>query len=158
MPIGSVAPAACRAAFVARLSSMATLKTLAPVLPVTDVLSALENYALLGFRPKPYQRAEVVEGSRLSEVLYGFVFRDGLQLHLCQVAGIDPQTNLSEVYLYVDDAQELHRQWQDSGAVGSFVEPTDTEYGLCEGAYLDPDGNSLRYGSWLPGYPKPSQT
>jgi hypothetical protein len=137
---------------------MATLKTLAPVLPVTDVLSALENYALLGFRPKPYQRAEVVEGSRLSEVLYGFVFRDGLQLHLCQVAGIDPQTNLSEVYLYVDDAQELHRQWRDSGAVGSFVEPTDTEYGLCEGAYLDPDGNSLRYGSWLPGYPKPSQT
>jgi hypothetical protein len=137
---------------------MDTLKSLAPVLPVSDVLSALENYALLGFRAKPYQRAEVVGGSRPSEVLYGFVFCNGLQMHLCQVAGIDPQTNLSEVYLYVDDARALHTKWRDSGAVGSFVEPTDTEYGLCEGAYLDPDGNSLRYGSWLPGYPTPAQT
>ena len=137
---------------------MATLHSLAPVLPVSDVLTSLDNYALLGFRAKPYQRAEVVAGRGLSEVLYGFIFRDGLQIHLCQVAGIDPQTNLSEIYLYVDDATTLHDQWRDSGAEGSFVEPTDTEYGLCEGAYLDPDGNSLRYGSWLPGYPKAAQT
>lgn len=125
---------------------MATLKSLAPVLPVRDVLAALDNYTLLGFRAKPYQRAEIVTGRRLSEVLYGFIFRDGLQIHLCQVAGLDPHANLSEVYLYVEDANALHRQWCDSGAEGSFVEPTDTEYGLCEGAFLDPDGNSLRYG------------
>ncbi len=137
---------------------MATLKSLAPVLPVRDVLAALDNYTLLGFRAKPYQRAEIVTGRRLSEVLYGFIFRDGLQIHLCQVAGLDPHANLSEVYLYVEDANALHRQWCDSGAEGSFVEPTDTEYGLCEGAFLDPDGNSLRYGSWLPGYPKAAQT
>lgn len=143
---------------VASLMSMATLKALAPVLPVSDVLSALDNYARLGFRAKPYQRGEVVEGRRLVEVLYGFVFRDGLQLHLCQVSGIDPVTNLSEVYLYVDDANALHEQWSASGAAGEYVEPTDTEYGLCEGAYVDPDGNSLRYGSWLAGYPKPAQT
>ncbi len=137
---------------------MATLKSLAPVLPVRDVLAALDNYTLLGFRAKPYQRAEIVTGRRLSEVLYGFIFRDGLQIHLCQVAGLDPHANLSEVYLYVEDANALHRQWCDSGAEGSFVEPTDTEYGLCEGAFLDPDGNSLRYGSWLTGYPKAAQT
>ena len=118
----------------------------------------MKGYALLGFRAKPYQRAEIVTGRRLSEVLYGFIFRDGLQIHLCQVAGLDPHANLSEVYLYVEDANALHRQWCDSGAEGSFVEPTDTEYGLCEGAFLDPDGNSLRYGSWLPGYPKAAQT
>ena len=41
---------------------MAKLNSMAPVLPVRDVLSALENYALLGFRAKPYQRAEVVAG------------------------------------------------------------------------------------------------
>ncbi len=137
---------------------MASLNSLAPVLPVSDVLAALDNYALLGFRAKPYQRAEVVEGRTVSEVMYGFLYSDAIQLHVCQVAGIDPRTNLSEVYLYVDDARALHQRWRDSGAAGSFVEPADTEYGLCEGAYLDPDGNSLRYGSWLPGYPKAAQT
>jgi len=137
---------------------MVNLNSLAPVLPVRDVLAALDNYALLGFRAKPYQRAEVVEGRHVTEVLYGFLFRDGLQIHLCQVAEVDATTNLSEVYLYVDDAPALHAQWRDSGAEGSFIEPTDTEYGLSEGAYLDPDGNSLRYGSWLPGYPKSVQT
>lgn len=137
---------------------MPTLNALAPVLPVSDVLSALENYARLGFRAKPYQRAEIVEGRNPAPVLYGLLFRDGLQIHLCQVAGIDPRTNLSEIYLYVDDAQAIHDAWGASEAVGEFVEPTDTEYGLCEGAFVDPDGNSIRYGSWLPGYPKAAQT
>ncbi|MCU0295996.1 MAG: hypothetical protein MUF33_04895 [Candidatus Nanopelagicales bacterium] len=136
---------------------MASLNSLAPVLPVSDVLAALDNYALLGFRAKPYQRAEVVAGRGVSEVMYGFLFLDAIQIHVCQVAGIEPQTNLSEVYLYVDDAKALHQKWCDSGATGSFIEPTDTEYGLCEGAYVDPDGNSLRYGSWLPGFPKDAQ-
>jgi hypothetical protein len=137
---------------------MPTLNTLAPVLPVTDVLASLENYARLGFRAKPYQRAEIVEGRSPAQVLYGLLFRDGLQIHLCQVAGIDAQSNLSEIYLYVDDAPALHAQWSVSGAPGEYVEPLETEYGLCEGAYLDPDGNSIRYGSWLPGFPKPAQT
>jgi hypothetical protein len=137
---------------------MPQLSALAPVLPVSDVLTSLETYARLGFRAKPYQRAEIVEGRNPAPILYGFLFRDGLQIHLCQVADIDPQSNLSEIYLYVDDAPALHVQWLASGALGEFIEPTDTEYGLCEGAYVDPDGNSLRYGSWLPGYPKPAQT
>lgn len=137
---------------------MPTLKSVAPVLPVSDVLISLENYARLGFRAKPYQRAEIVPGRGPAPILYGLLFRDGLQLHLCQVAGIDPQTNLSEIYLYVDDAAGLHLQWAASEADGEFVEPTETEYGLLEGAFVDPDGNSVRYGSWLPGFPKPSQT
>ena len=137
---------------------MATLKSLAPVLPVRDVLAALDNYTLLGFRAKPYQRAEIVEGRDPARVLYGFLFRDGLQLHLCQVAEVDPLTNLSEVYFYVDDALALHQAWSTSEALGEFVEPGETEYGLMEGAFVDPDGNSIRYGSWLPGFPKVSQT
>lgn len=133
------------------------MTSLAPVLPVTDVTAALENYALLGFHTRGYQRADVVAGAPPARVYYGFAERDGLQVHLCEVADLEPTTNLSEVYLYVDDARALHETWLSSGAAGSFVEPTDTEYGLCEGAYLDPDGNSWRYGSWLPGFPKPGQ-
>lgn len=137
---------------------MPTLQTLAPVLPVSHILEALENYARLGFRAKPYQRAEIVEGREPARVLYGFLFRDGLQIHLCQVAEVDPLTNLSEVYLYVDDALALHTAWSASEARGEFVEPGETEYGLMEGAFVDPDGNSIRSGSWLPGFPKVSQT
>jgi len=137
---------------------MVQLSSLAPVLSVRDVLTSLDIYARLGFRAKPYQRAEIVEGRGPAQVLYGFLFRDGLQIHLCQVADIDPHNNLSEIYLYVDDAPALHEQWSAAGAPGEFIEPAETEYGLCEGAYVDPDGNSIRYGSWLPGYPKPAQT
>lgn len=137
---------------------MPTLQSLAPVLPVSDVLTSLNTYARLGFRAKPYQRAEIVEGRSPAPVLYGLLFRDGLQIHLCQVADFDRRTNLSEIYLYVDDAEALHAQWSISEAPGEYVEPLDTEYGLCEGAYVDPDGNSIRYGSWLPGFPKPAQT
>ena len=136
---------------------MTRLQSLAPVLPVANLTPALENYELLGFRARAYQRADVVDGIAPTTSLYGFIDRDGLQIHLCQVAHLDPQTNLSEIYLYVDDANALHAAWSQSGADGTFVEPTDTEYGLCEGAFVDPDGNSLRYGSWMPGYPKPGQ-
>jgi hypothetical protein len=131
--------------------------TLAPVIPVTDLHAALDTYRLLGFAAKAYQRAEVVPGQPPARELYGLLRRDGLQLHLCEVADIDPRLNLIEVYLYVDDAHALYRQWCTSGAPGSFVEPGDTEYGLCEGAYVDPDGNSLRFGSWLPGFPREGQ-
>lgn len=39
--------------------------------------------------------------------------------------------------------------WQAWSAVtgGRDVAPVDTEYGLSEGAHLDPDGNLLKYGS-----------
>ena len=51
------------------------------------------------FAPSPTNVAKSWRAGASVEVLYGFVFRDGLQLHLCQVSGIDPVTNLSEVYL-----------------------------------------------------------
>ena len=44
----------------------------------------------------------------------------------------------------------LATEWSASGAEGRFVDPVDTDYGLREGAHIDPDGNLLRYGSPLP--------
>ena len=38
------------------------------------------------------------------EVLYGFLFRDGLQIHLCRVAEVDERSNPSEILPYVDNA------------------------------------------------------
>jgi hypothetical protein len=48
-------------------------------------------------------------------------------------------------YLYVDDADALHAEW--SSVEGRHHRPEDTPYGLREGAYVNPDGNLLRYGS-----------
>ncbi len=53
------------------------------------------------------------------------------------------------VYLHVADADDLPTQWSAAGVDGRHHAPVDTDYGLREGAYVDPDGNLLRYGSAL---------
>ncbi len=58
------------------------------------------------------------------------------------------------VFLYVSDAHALHHEWREIVVDGRLVPPVDTPYGLIEGAYVDPDGNLLRFGSPRPG---PSQ-
>lgn len=80
---------------------------------------------------------------------YGYARRGGVWLHLSQVDDVDPRTTLVSAYLYVSDADALHAEWSNSGVEGRFHPPTDTDYGRGEGAYVDPDGNLLRYGSWL---------
>lgn len=41
------------------------------------------------------------------------------------------------------------RRVEHSGVEGRFHEPVDTDYACGEGAYVDADGNLLRYGSAL---------
>jgi len=52
-------------------------------------------------------------------------------------------------YLYVDDPEALHAEWQ--GVEGRHVAPEVKEWGVREGAYVDPDGNLLRYGVRVEG-------
>ena len=54
---------------------------------------------------------------------------------------------MSAVYLYVDDADAIHREWSEARIDGRLVEPSDTGYGLREGACLDRDANLIRFGS-----------
>ena len=112
----------------------------APIFPVTQLSIALEHYRLLGF-----DTSSTHEG-------YGFANRDEVWLHLAEVGGLDPLTSCSAAYLYVDDADALAMEWRASGARGRFTDPVDTDYGLREGAHIDPDGNLIRFGSWLPGH------
>jgi catechol 2,3-dioxygenase-like lactoylglutathione lyase family enzyme len=118
---------------------MTSFDSVAPVIPTRDLPAALIRYERLGFEVSNYDGGHV----------YGFVCRDDVQLHLCQVDQLDTQSTL--VSVYVSDADALHAQWSSSGVEGRFYEPSNTEYGLREGAYVDPDGNLLRYGSALPG-------
>lgn len=115
-------------------------RTVAPVFPVADVGGAAEHYRRLGF--------EVTSHDDGTE--YAFANRGEVWLHLACVDGVDPSTSMSAAYLYVEDADALATEWAASGADGRFVDPVDTDYGLREGAHIDPDGNLVRYGSPIP--------
>jgi predicted enzyme related to lactoylglutathione lyase len=117
---------------------MARFDRVAPVLPVSDVGAALEHYAKLGFTATGYAAASDE---------YGFLERDGVQMHVSRVDGLEPATNMVSVYVYVDDADAVAAAWRAAGAGGRFFDAEDTAYGLREACHVDPDGNLIRFGS-----------
>ena len=131
-PVGSLSDAASRPT---RLGSVS------PILAVRDLDAALGHYRTLGFDVHAYE----------GDAAYGFVERDDLSLHLAEDPALDPAGNECAVYLYVDDADALYAQWRVARPAGRLVAPVDTDYGLREGAHIDPDGNLLRFGSNLRG-------
>jgi hypothetical protein len=116
-----------------------TLRTLglnsaAPVLSTSDVASWLEHYRALGF---------VVEQH---DETYAFASLGPVELHVALNPVHDPLTTAAAVFVHVDDADAVWRQWSAVPG-GRDVAPVDTTYGIREGAHIDPDGNLLRYGS-----------
>jgi catechol 2,3-dioxygenase-like lactoylglutathione lyase family enzyme len=112
---------------------MGTFKRIAPIFPVRDVRISLEYYERLGFATREYARGG-----------YGFVTREGIELHL----GESPDASKSRpasAYLWVADSDELAKAWSAAGADVRF--PEDTEWGQHEGVLVDPDGNMIRFGS-----------
>lgn len=116
---------------------MNSLRRVAPVFVTTDLARALEHYEQLGFTVEAY------EGGNY----YGYACRDGIEIHLAKVDGVDRRTSTSCAYLWVDDAKALHDEWAAAGVDGRLESPTSTTYGLVEGAHVDPDGNLIRFGS-----------
>jgi predicted enzyme related to lactoylglutathione lyase len=112
---------------------MGSFKRIAPIFPVRDVRSSLEHYRGLGFATREYEKGG-----------YGFVTRDGIEIHLGLTAD-DSLVGTSSAYLWVEDADELARTWSAAGGDVRF--PEDTEWGQHEGVLIDPDGNIIRFGS-----------
>lgn len=112
---------------------------LAPVLPVRDLDAALDRYRRLGFEVRAFA----------GNARYGFVDRDGVSLHLTEWAEHDPRRSASAVYLYVSDADAVHAEWAAADVAGRLNDPTDTDYGLREFAFVDTDGTLHRVGSPL---------
>lgn len=108
-------------------------------MPVRDLQAAMAHYRRLGFEVHAYE----------GDAPYGYARRGGVQLHLAQVDDLDPATSTTAVYLYVADADALSEEWRSAGVGGRLVAAEDTDYGLREGAHIDPDGNLLRFGSPL---------
>lgn len=114
-----------------------TLRRIAPVFVTTDLARALGHYRRLGFAVEAYDGADD----------YGYACRDGIEIHLAKVDHLDCRTTTSCAYLWVDDAEALHAEWAGAGVDGRLVPPSPTDYGLSEGAHVDPDGNLIRFGS-----------
>ncbi len=112
-------------------------RRVSPVFPVRNLKESVDHYERLGFEVRRYEGPDA----------YAFAVRDGIELHLVEVDGLRAQNNTSAVYLYVDDADALYREWLESGIGGRLIEPADTSYGLREGAILDGDANLIRFGS-----------
>lgn len=113
---------------------MGTLKRIAPIFAVHDVTASLAFYRRLGFATREY------EGGG-----YGFVTRDGVELHLGHLPDDDPRVIRGTAYLWVDDADEVAEEWRQTGA--DVRTPEDTDWGQHEGVLIDPDGNIIRFGS-----------
>jgi uncharacterized protein (DUF952 family) len=108
------------------------------ILPSLDLNRTAGWYEQLGF---------VVGGLYPGEYL--ILNRDGFDLHFFFQTLLKPDENDHGAYFWVDDAFALHAEWLAAGVPGRLVAPVRAEYGINEGAYVDPDGNLLRFGSFI---------
>jgi hypothetical protein len=122
------------------------LERVSPVMPVRDVLRALNRYERLGFQVRAYIEPGV---STDKAPIYGYLHWGSVEIHLSGFDALDPKTTTSVCYLFVDDADALYAAWTSAGIEGPFRAPIDTPYGKREFGYADPDGNLLRVGSPL---------
>jgi hypothetical protein len=117
-----------------------------PILPSANLQATLVFYERLGFENR---------GAPLEEWDYLIIGRGAIELHFYSLPEVDPLTTNFSCYLFVDDAQALHDEWEQIGvetdvATGSrLVAPMDTDYGMREFALVDPSGNLVRVGSGL---------
>ena len=116
-----------------------------PILPSRDLRGTLAFYGRLGF--------ESAGAAPPEEWNYLILRRGGFQLHFYVDPTVDPLTSDRACYLYTDDADALHGEWEIAGVprdpvTGSRLEaPADTHWGMREFALVDPNGNLVRVGS-----------
>ncbi len=130
-------PCGRRAGAISLRAMTTALRRIAPVFIMTDLSCALAHYERLGFTVEAYEGGD----------FYGYACRDGLEIHLAKVGSIDRSRNSCCTYLWVDDALALHEEWAAAVVEGRLDAPANTDYGLDEGAHVDPDGNLIRVGS-----------
>jgi catechol 2,3-dioxygenase-like lactoylglutathione lyase family enzyme len=121
-----------------------TFEQVAPILPVRDIAVAVAGYEQLGFKSFVY-RERTPDG----RPFYAFLERNDVHLHLSLADNLDPHTNASAVYIYVDDPDGLFAGWNHAAVQGELRAPEDKPWGMREMSYADPDGNLLRIGRRL---------
>jgi catechol 2,3-dioxygenase-like lactoylglutathione lyase family enzyme len=119
------------------------VSAVAPILPSRDLRATSAFYERLGYEERGLWPEE-----------YLIVARGEIGLHFFHCPDVDPLQSIAGCYLYVDDADALHREYSAldlpaEGVPRVHGAPEDTDYGLREFAVVDPDGNLLRIGSFL---------
>ncbi len=112
---------------------MASLQSISPIFPTTDMAAMQAHYEALGFTVH-------VHGSG-----YGTASRDGVRIHFELAEENGPAAERGAAYLAVDDADALHAEWR-TAAVGETSDLFDPD-SVWEAAHTDGDGNLLRFGS-----------
>jgi hypothetical protein len=122
------------------MSPPIVFKDVAPVVPVRNLLAALERYRQLGFEVRAYGHGTG----------YGFAQRGAVSIHLSEWDEHDPKRTGAVVYLYVSDADAVRAEWASCGVEGRLGETCNTDYRMREFAFVDSDGTLHRVGSKLP--------
>ncbi|KAF2722918.1 Glyoxalase/Bleomycin resistance protein/Dihydroxybiphenyl dioxygenase [Polychaeton citri CBS 116435] len=108
----------------------------APIFPVTNIQRSAEYYRTLGFSVEKY--AEEYAFATLAE---------GGSIHLSLQPDLDPKVGAAAAYMYVDNADLIAEKWRKLCPQADVRDVVDTDYGMREGAHLDPDNNLIRFGS-----------
>ncbi len=101
---------------------------------VRDIQLSTASYRALGFTVIPDEEGEG----------HAFARREAAGLHL---VADDHDAGGGVAYLHVRDADELYAEWREVDAGGELRPVETTGYGMREGAFIDPDGNALHFGS-----------
>ena len=112
-----------------------------PVLPISDLTSAIDFYHRLGFTSKRYRDGD----------FYAFIQRDGHELHLRKFTTLNVEQNPTSVYFYLIEgtAAALEAEFRASGI--TIREPlAPREWKMNEFVLNDPDGNQLVFGENIP--------
>ena len=103
-----------------------------PELPWTDVPAGVQHYRdILGFKIN-YAQHDI-----------GVMDRDEARVLI--IARTPQHTGIGSCYVYVSDADALHRELVSKGA-NVIGEPVSRPWGLREFRVLDPEGNQLTFG------------
>jgi DNA-binding MarR family transcriptional regulator/uncharacterized glyoxalase superfamily protein PhnB len=105
-----------------------------PMFSVRDMQRAAASYRALGFTVIPDEEGDA----------HAFARREAAGLHLVTD---DHHAGTGVAYLHVRDADALYAEWQSADADGELRPVEATRYGMREGAFIDPDGNALHFGS-----------
>lgn len=102
-----------------------------PVFHVADVERAVDHYQRLGFTTEYHDES------------YAFASWGNLTIHLAREEAQERHAP-SELYIHVDDADEVAARWRIAGM--DITDPENQDYGKREGRHVDPDGNLIRIG------------
>jgi predicted enzyme related to lactoylglutathione lyase len=108
-----------------------------PILASRDLEITLTFYGALGFENR---------GAPPDEWDYLIVGRDTIELHF--IGPSAGERAAGSCFLYVEDADGIHSEWQAVAERSGRIEPPmDTDYGMHEFTLFDPHGNEIRVGS-----------